>query len=184
MRGLLHVNGLPGSGKSVATTLAVRESPGVLNLDIDVLRTFLVGWDADFAGVGALMRPIAGAMIEAHVAGGGLVAAPQLMTDGAELALFHDRARRGGGDVVHVVLLVDPAVAYARVAARAVGPSAGALDRIVLSAVDELGGVAGLERMDGELRELAASDGARSIDCDGATIEEVAQELRTTIARG
>lgn len=50
MSRLIHLNGPPGIGKSTLARRYVSEHPGVLNCDIDVLRTFIGGWEDDFAG--------------------------------------------------------------------------------------------------------------------------------------
>lgn len=54
---LLHLNGPPGVGKSTLARRYVRDNPGVLDCDVDVLRTLIGGWDRDFLGAGARQRP-------------------------------------------------------------------------------------------------------------------------------
>ena len=52
MARLLHLNGPPGIGKSTLARRYAAEHHGVLNCDIDVLRTLIGGWEDDFAGAG------------------------------------------------------------------------------------------------------------------------------------
>jgi hypothetical protein len=89
---LIHVNGPPGIGKSTLARRSVEAHPGVLNCDIDVLRTFIGGWEDDFGGAGALIRPAALAMIAAYLANGRDVVLPQMLIDLTELARFESCA--------------------------------------------------------------------------------------------
>ncbi|MCW2832638.1 MAG: hypothetical protein JWN68_591 [Nocardioides sp.] len=68
MARLIHLNGPPGIGKSTLARRYVADHPGVLNCDIDVLRTLIGGWEGDFGTAGALIRPSALAMIGAYLA--------------------------------------------------------------------------------------------------------------------
>ncbi len=70
MSRLIHLNGPPGIGKSTLARRFVDAHPGVLNCDVDVLRTLIGGWQSDFARAGALIRPAALAMIEAYLRNG------------------------------------------------------------------------------------------------------------------
>lgn len=101
---LLHLNGAPGVGKSTIADAIVSRRPGWLNCDMDVLRTLVGGWDDDFTGAGALIRPAARQMVSAHLATGRGVVLPQLVMERAELAQFRDLARAGGVPYVHVLL--------------------------------------------------------------------------------
>ena len=101
---LLHLNGAPGVGKSTVARLLVGQRPGWLNCDIDVLRTLLGGWEEDFAAAGAVIRPVAKAMIAAHLASGRVVVLPQLVGNAAELDGFASLATGAGCPFVHVVL--------------------------------------------------------------------------------
>jgi adenylate kinase family enzyme len=49
---LIHLNGPPGIGKSTLARLYVGDHPGVLNLDIDLVRTLIGGWQDRFAETG------------------------------------------------------------------------------------------------------------------------------------
>jgi predicted kinase len=111
---LLHLNGPPGIGKSTLARRYVDEHPGVLNCDIDVLRTLIGGWRDDFVAAGALIRPAAMAMIEAHLASGHDVVLPQLLVDPTELARFEACAARAGAECVERILIDTPAATLAR----------------------------------------------------------------------
>ena len=114
MSRLLHLNGPPGIGKSTLARRFVEEYPGTLNCDVDVLRTLIGGWDADFSGAGRLIRPAALAMIEAYLCESHDVVFPQLLTDPAELARFEEIAARVGARFVERVLMDTPGAAIAR----------------------------------------------------------------------
>jgi hypothetical protein len=86
----------------------------VLNCDIDVLRTLIGGWGADFAQAGALIRPAALAMIEAYLASGHDVVLPQMLTDPAELARFEGAAVGVAAQFVERFLMDTPAASVAR----------------------------------------------------------------------
>jgi predicted kinase len=111
---LLHLNGPPGIGKSTLARRYVAEHPGVLNCDIDVLRTFIGGWESDFVGVGTLVRPAALAMIGAHLAGGHDVVLPQMLHNPDEIARFEGCARAAGADFVERFLVDSPSACVAR----------------------------------------------------------------------
>ena len=114
MSRLLHLNGPPGIGKSTLARRYAAEHPGVLNCDIDVLRTLIGGWEDDFVRAGALIRPAALAMIEAYLAHGSDVVLPQMLLDRDQLARFQAAAAGVGAEYVERVLMDSPAAAVAR----------------------------------------------------------------------
>ena len=114
MSRLIHLNGPPGIGKSTLARRYVAEHPGVLNCDIDVLRTLIGGWEGDFGRAGALIRPAALAMIEAYLANGHDVVLPQLLIDSRELARFEAAATDVGAVFVERFLMDDAATSAAR----------------------------------------------------------------------
>lgn len=114
MSRLIHLNGPPGIGKSTLARRYVAAHPGVLNCDVDVLRTLIGGWDSDFGRAGALIRPAALAMIEAYLANGHDVVLPQMLIDPAELARFEACAAGVGAQYVERVLMDSEAAAVAR----------------------------------------------------------------------
>lgn len=101
---LIHLNGAPGAGKSTLAKELVAAQPGWLNLDIDVLRRQIGGWEHDHATTGNLVRPLALAMIAAHLVGGRDVVLPQLLVDPNELRRFGAAAADVGGSY-HGILL-------------------------------------------------------------------------------
>lgn len=105
MARLLHLNGPPGIGKSTIARRYVDEHHGVLNCDIDVLRTLIGGWSDDFGAAGALIRPAALAMIEAYLRGGHDVVLPQMLVDPREVARFQACAERAGAEFVERFLM-------------------------------------------------------------------------------
>lgn len=105
MSRLLHLNGPPGIGKSTIARRYVDEHPGVLNCDVDVLRTLIGGRSDDFVRAGALIRPAALGMIEGYLASGHDVVFPQFMIDPAEISRFEACAVRAGAQFVERILM-------------------------------------------------------------------------------
>lgn len=105
MSRLIHLNGPPGIGKSTLARRYVAEHPGVLNCDVDVLRTLIGGWESDFQSAGALIRPAALAMIQAYLENGHDVVFPQMLLDPDELALFQACATNVGAEFIECALM-------------------------------------------------------------------------------
>ncbi|MFT3873672.1 MAG: ATP-binding protein [Nocardioides sp.] len=106
---LIHLNGPPGVGKSTLAKRYVRDHPGVLNCDVDTLRTLIGGWESDFLRAGELIRPVALAVIEAYLASGNDVVLPQLLVDPAEVARFEEAAASAGARFVERILMEESA---------------------------------------------------------------------------
>ena len=114
MSRLIHLNGPPGIGKSTLARRFAEANPGVLNCDVDVLRTLIGGWQSDFARAGALIRPAALAMIEAHLRNDNDVVFPQMLIDPIELARFEGSATNAGAQFIERMLMDTPTAAVAR----------------------------------------------------------------------
>jgi predicted kinase len=114
MSRLIHLNGPPGIGKSTIARRYADEHPGVLNCDIDILRTLIGGWSTDFAAAGALIRPAALAMIRAYLASGHDVVLPQMLANPIEVSRFEACAADAGACFVERFLMDDVESAVAR----------------------------------------------------------------------
>ena len=111
---LLHLNGPPGIGKSTLARRYADDHPGVLNCDIDVLRTLIGGWSNDFLKAGALIRPAALGMIEGYLSSGQDVVLPQLLIDPDEISLFEACAVRTNANFIERILMDDAERAVTR----------------------------------------------------------------------
>ena len=157
MSRLIHLNGPPGIGKSTLARRYAADHPGVLNCDIDVLRTLIGGWRDDFGGAGALIRPAALAMIEAYLQSGHDVVLPQMLIDPTELARFEGAATAAGAPFVERFLMDDVATAQARFHRRGSGEGADAWHDQVRAIVAANGGDDELARCHAGLALLARS---------------------------
>jgi len=137
---LIHLNGPPGIGKSTLARRYADEHPGVLNCDVDVLRTLIGGWQADFGTAGALIRPAALAMIGAYLENGHDVVFPQMLIDPGELARFEDCALAAGAAFVECMLLDTRAAAIERFHRRGEHDADEPWHGQVRTIVDDLGG--------------------------------------------
>lgn len=156
MSRLIHLNGPPGIGKSTLARRYVAEHPGVLNCDIDVLRTFVGGWEDDFDEAGALIRPAALALIGAYLANGHDVVLPQMLMNPAELAKFEAAATGVGAEFVERFLMDTAAASVARFHGRGSGETADPWHDQVRAIVAANGGDAELARCHAALEGLLA----------------------------
>jgi hypothetical protein len=148
----------------------VADHPGVLNCDIDMLRTLVGGWASDFCGAGALIRPAALAMIEAYLASGHDVVLPQMLADPAELVRFEACATNVGAQFVERVLMDAPAACVARFHRRGSSEAADPWHDYVRSVVAADGGDAALVRWHAALERLLPErpDAVVIVSADGA----------------
>jgi len=92
----------------------VHAHPGTLNLDVDLLRTFVGGWREQFEATGELIRPVVLVAITEYLAGGHDVVFPQLLVDNDEISKFESAATRGGGEFIELALVGDLALSLQR----------------------------------------------------------------------
>jgi len=151
---LIHLNGAPGVGKSTVAQRYAAEHPGVLNCDVDRLRCFVGGWQEDFNAVGALIRPVALAMIGAHLDGGHDVVLPQMLARETESARFRAVAVDSGHAYVHIMLQAPSGMAASRFYGRhTTDPLFMAIRRVV----DREGGAPVIDDLDRRLAQTATS---------------------------
>ncbi|GAA5130262.1 hypothetical protein GCM10023339_60430 [Alloalcanivorax gelatiniphagus] len=128
---LLHLNGPSGVGKSTLARAYAAAHPGTLLCDIDVLRTWVSGWEDDFVGTGAAVRTSALALLTAYLETGRDVVLPQLIATPAEAERFAAAAAAAGAAYVGVVLDVPPEALLERLHTRAVTPVTAVVSRII-----------------------------------------------------
>lgn len=105
MARLIHLNGPPGIGKSTLAQLYVDQHPGVLNLDLDLLRSLVGGWQNRFAETGEVVRALALGMARTHLSAGNDVVLPQYLGRLSEIDRFEAAALDGGATFCEVVLM-------------------------------------------------------------------------------
>ncbi|MDH2414061.1 AAA family ATPase [Nocardioides sp. CER19] len=183
MATLIHLNGAPGVGKSTIAERYVAEHPGVLNCDVDRLRCLVGGWRNDFEAVGAIIRPVALAMIRAHLDGGHDVVLPQMLASEEERARFRAAALEAGHGYVHVLLQAPPGEARASFYGR---PDGDPLHDAIRGVVDGDGGGSVVDDYDRRLARTAdRTRDALVVDAGAdvaATYRAVVAALRLTAA--
>lgn len=147
----IFMNGLPGSGKSTYARNFVASRRGWLNLDVDVLRGLLGTATTDFLHAGAEVKPLAMAVLRAHLSSGGNVIFPQLFYVPEEAAEFEAVVEASGGRVRRTMLREDVGECWRRVEERAHQTPHGSIDRSILALLAESGGQSELQRIDEQL---------------------------------
>ncbi len=153
---LIHLNGPPGIGKSTLAQWYVDEHPGVLNLDIDQLRSLVGGWRDRFAETGELVRPLALGMAGTHLRAGYDVVLPQYLGRLSEIQRFARVARDADAAFCEIVLMDTREHSVQRFTDRS---HAAALPwhRDVQAVVERGGGASLLRQMHDQLREILPS---------------------------
>jgi predicted kinase len=175
---LIHLNGAPGVGKSTIAERYVAEHPGVLNCEIDRLRCFVGGWRDDFGAAGAIVRPVALAMIGAHLAGGRDVLLPQMLADESERARFRAAAVESGHRYVHVLLQAPPGEAGARFYGRSEEDE---LHTVIRGVVDADGGGPVIDDLDRHLAQTAITTDGITVDA-GVDVESTYRAVVAALA--
>lgn len=103
---LLHLDGLPGVGKTTLARLWAQEHPGSLCLDIDLLRRSLGGWRDDKAS-GRQARRLAYAVASQHLRDGFDVVVPQYAVRHEFVEELQSVAARAGADFRLVLVTAD-----------------------------------------------------------------------------
>jgi predicted kinase len=179
---LIHLNGPPGIGKSTLARRYAADHHGVLACDIDVLRTMLGGWREDFPGAGRLIRPVALAVITAHLAQGHDVVLPQLIARDEELDLFEAAAGDAGAEAVHVLLDDSPEAVLCRWRSR---PSTGDdWTEQSWAVIEEMGGDEYVSRAHEQVRGTALARGASVLHVREGELEATYGGLLVLLADG
>lgn len=152
----IHLNGPPGIGKSTLAQMYADDHPGVLNLDIDRLRSLIGGWRENFAGTGAIVRPVALGMAAAHLSGGRDVIMPQFLGSLTEIERFEAVARENGAEFREIALMDTKEQSLARFGRRGEHGEP-AWHRQVREVVAQGGGPALLARMHDQLTRVLAA---------------------------
>lgn len=164
-RRLILLNGMPGIGKSTIARRYAADHPGTLVCDVDLLRTLVSGWENDFPGAGALIRPAALGFIGGYLAESGDVVLPQLLSRIFELERFERVALAAGAGFVEVMLIDETYDADRRLRARAAG-SQGWANPVLHVSEDALAGYrAGLAQV------LRARPATRLVSSIGGDLE-------------
>ena len=153
---LIHLNGPPGIGKSTLAQLYADDHPGVLNLDIDLVRTLIGGWRDRFAETGQIVRPVALAMAAAHLRGGRDVILPQFLGRLGEIERFAGVAHDNGAAFCEIAVMDGRRQSLARFYRRGEGDTRG-WQQAVRQIVADGGGTALLASMYDQLTGVLAA---------------------------
>jgi predicted kinase len=149
---LIHLNGPPGIGKSTIAQLYVDNHPGVLNLDIDQVRSLIGGWRERFRETGEIVRPIALNMARAQLGQGRDVIMPQYLGLVSEIEKFETVATDCGAQFREIVLMDTKERSLERFARRGEHDDSD-WHQLIRKIVQDDGGVNMLARMYDQLNE-------------------------------
>lgn len=119
---LIHLNGPPAVGKSTISAMYTDRHPGVLNLDVDVLRCLVGGWRERLTETGRLTRSMALAMAATHLRAGHDVVLPQYLGRLSEIERFERIAAEADSRFIEIVLLDSKQASLERFAQRGAAP--------------------------------------------------------------
>ena len=181
---LIHLNGPPGIGKSTLAGLYADDHPGVLNLDIDLLRSLIGGWRDRFAETGAIVRPLALGLAATHLAGGRDVIMPQFIGRLTAIERFEAVAHGNDAAFCEIALMDSKEQSVARFYCRG-GDGGPAWHQYARQVVELGGGRALLARHYDELaRVLAARPGAVVLRTAEGEIQETYEALTAALGDG
>lgn len=150
---LIHLNGPPGIGKSTLAQLYVDGHPGVLNLDIDQLRSLIGGSQDRFEETGEIVRQLAVGMARTHLSAGRDVVLPQYLGRLTEVERFESVALDSGATFCEVMLMDTKEQSVARFTRRG-ERDALPWHRHVVEAVEAQGGSTRLAELHDRLTEI------------------------------
>lgn len=123
MSRLLLINGAPGSGKSSVAAALAQRHPGMLALDIDVLKHSLSDWEQNPGRAGLRARRIALRTAGEHMAGGHDVVMGQYLAGTRFIHALEDLASRHDARFVEVVLTMEASALATRLRHRRLRPT-------------------------------------------------------------
>lgn len=168
---LIHLNGIPGCGKSTIGSLYASHYPGSLVLDVDDIVPTLDGWTVDFFAAFDVARGLAATEAQRVLSAGRDVVLPQMITNQGESDDFELAAAAACAEYVQIVIDVDPAEAMARIAQRHRRDSE--LNRIIRDVIRSHGDVEFLHKLRLQLDRHVATKPLRGrFDATRMSIED------------